>query len=126
MKLTDRYVDLCRQLAEAGYVWQPRPGDWMLDIADESIGMITTYIHKPELLRKVNIQLPYGEQISSMLAELEIQQLTSDDSVSWSTHAGTEIYSCDTRAYEDNPDEEALAALVAAYRDRPQQRGARV
>lgn len=116
MKLTDRYVDLCRQLADAGYVWHPRPGDWMLDLMDDSIGMLTTAIKRPELLIRVNVQLPYGEQITALLESSGVRVVIEGDEQRWIASDGSLVYACSCARFVEAPDEEALAALVEEFR----------
>jgi len=124
MKITERYVELCRELAAAGYVWMPRAGDWMLDLEDGSIGMLTMHIERPDLLRRVNVQIPYGLQIAELL---EARGCTWRDGGGerqgaagrvWFDASGQELHRCTASALEDNEDEEALAALVADFRRR--------
>jgi len=115
MKLTERYIQLCRDLADAGYVWNPRPGDWILDITDESIGMLTTYIEQPERLRAVNIQIPYGLQIHDLLLERKCSRVDLSGGARWDDRVGVQLYECDAAAIKANEDEEALAALVIDF-----------
>ncbi|NUQ35533.1 MAG: hypothetical protein HUU29_11410 [Planctomycetaceae bacterium] len=116
MNLTERYVVLCKELASLGYQWTPRPGDWILDITDESIGMLTTYIEKPELIRKVNVQIPYGDQIKELLAKRGCLENVQGGNVIWLDSKGNEIYRCTAEANKLNDDEHSLAALVEDFR----------
>jgi hypothetical protein len=122
VKLTERYIALCRELADAGYVWEPRPGDWMLDLNDESVGMLTTFIENAALLRANNTQIPYGSQIADMLAARGVMMARDGDTKGaagdavWRDRAGREVYRCAAAALDENEDEESLAALVAAMR----------
>lgn len=117
MKLTERYVELCRELAGAGYQWDPRPGDWMLDTEDGSIGMLTTHIERPGLLRRVNVHLPYGMQIDGLLEQRGCSwRGTGDGGREWLARDGVRLHVCGAGALEEAGDEEALAALLADFR----------
>ena len=115
MNLTERYIQLFKELADLGYDWSPRAGDWILDITDESIGMLTTYIEKPELIRKVNVQIPYGEQIHELLDRRGCKRDGDEQSIYWVDHTGKELHRCSMSDYECNDDEHALAALVEDF-----------
>lgn len=113
MRLTERYIELCRELAAAGYVWEPRPGDWMLDRDDGSIGMLTTYIERPELLRRANLQVPYGDQIREMLSARKCTVEEGEGGWCWRDRDGSVLHRAEVDPEAE--DEEALAALVAEY-----------
>jgi hypothetical protein len=123
MKLTERYIQLCRELAEAGFVWQPRPGDWMLDLNDDSVGMLTMGIENPALLRANNVQIPYGEQIADLLAAEGAHRFEEASEVVWRSADGTELHRYSLVAIRaagaEDEDEESLVALVALYRRKP-------
>jgi hypothetical protein len=117
MKLTERYVELCRELAEAGYVWNPRPGDWMLDLEDGSIGMLTMHIERPALIRRVNVQIPYGLQIAELLAARGCLWRDRDEGGRvWVDAGGAVLHECAAPALAESEDEEALVALVMDFR----------
>lgn len=66
-RITEEYVQGALELAKAGYPWRPAPGDWMLDLDDHSIGMLTTPVKRPEMIRRLNIHLPTQVQTEEML-----------------------------------------------------------
>jgi hypothetical protein len=115
MHLTERYIQLCRELAAAGYQWQPRPGDWMLDLNDESVGMLTTYIQRPELVVRNNVQLPYGNQIGDLLTARGITTSADGPDQIWRSREGQELHRCPSDQLADHGDEEALVALITDY-----------
>lgn len=116
MKLTEDYIDLCVRLEELGFVWQPRPGDWMLDKSDASVGMITTHIEDGRMLRNLNTQIPYGSQIVDLLAERQCRvPLAQDSACEWFDRHGEALHSCTPEAFADNDDVEHLRALVADF-----------
>ncbi|MCA8939549.1 MAG: hypothetical protein KDB07_07065 [Planctomycetes bacterium] len=115
MKLTEEYIDLCLELEALGYVWQPRPGDWMIDKSDDSIGMITTQIKDGTMLRRLNAQVLYGSQIVDLLAERGAR-LQVAEGHEWFDREGALLHRCSAEAYASNDDEESLKALVEDYR----------
>ncbi len=119
MALTERYITLCRKLAASGYQWQPRPGDWILDKMDESLGMLTTYIERPELLQRVNIHVPYGPQIAELLEGQSCQRLENEKGVFWVNADGQEVYCSTFKAWAEDPELEELEALVHLYLHKP-------
>lgn len=67
-RITEEYVQAARELERAGYEWRPGPGDWILDRDDQSIGMLTTPVKRPGLIRRLNTHLPTHAQVDEMLA----------------------------------------------------------
>ncbi len=117
MHLTERYIQLCRELAAAGYQWQPRPGDWMLDLNDESVGTLTTQIQRPELVVRNNVHLPYGSQLSDLMALRGIEPSGASTSERvWTDRNGALLHKCDADQAAAFPDDEALLALIADFR----------
>ncbi|CAG0931914.1 hypothetical protein PLCT1_01924 [Planctomycetaceae bacterium] len=68
-RITEEYCAASLALELAGYEWQPRPGDWMLDRDDASIGMLTLPVRDGAQIRKLNTHIPTYIQVGAMLDE---------------------------------------------------------
>lgn len=68
-RLTEEYCAAAIALEQAGYDWQPRPGDWMLDRDDASVGMLTLPVQDSAQVKRLNIHIPTYVQVNAMLDE---------------------------------------------------------
>ncbi len=73
-RITEEYCAASLALEKAGYVWQPRPGDWMLDRDDASIGMLTLPVQDGVQIRRLNTHIPTYIQVGAMLGELNVSE----------------------------------------------------
>lgn len=115
-RITEEYCAAALALEQAGYVWQPRPGDWMLDRDDASIGMLTLPVRDGEQIRRLNTHIPTYVQVNAMLLEHGVHETSAGE-----FHARGRVVA------KFSPDEIAadeglcrLRALVAAMQPKAQ------
>ena len=82
-RITEDYCTAALALEQAGYEWKPRPGDWMLDRDDASIGMLTLPVHDGAQIRKLNTHIPTYVQVSAMLAERGVTEKRGHEIEFW-------------------------------------------
>jgi len=115
MNLTERYIELCKLLANAGYQWRPQPGDWMVDLTDDSIGMLTLEPDKPQLVAMVNVHLPMEPQVLSMLSQREVSHKAASGQVTWWDRHGKSIHECSAEVFACDSSLQHLEALVKSF-----------
>lgn len=115
MQLTERYIELCKRLAAAGYRWLPRAGDWMVDLTDDSIGMLTIEPDKPEQVAMVNVHLPLAHQLTALLGGFGIEEKAGPATTVWLDAQGHELHTADEAACKADLGAEQLTALVMLH-----------
>lgn len=90
-KITEEYVQAAIALEQAGYEWQPGPGDWILDKEDQSIGILTTPVEKAWLMRRLNTHLPTNVQVDELLASVGVTWSEQADSWAFVAADKTEL-----------------------------------
>ena len=73
-RITEDYCEAAQALERAGYEWAPRPGDWMLDRDDASVGMLTLPVQDGAQVKRLNIHIPTYVQVSAMLDKLAVRE----------------------------------------------------
>ena len=73
-RITEDYCEAAQALENAGYEWAPRPGDWMLDRDDASVGMLTLPVQDGAQVKRLNIHIPTYVQVSAMLDKLAVRE----------------------------------------------------
>lgn len=74
-RITEDYCEASLALEKAGYAWTPRPGDWMLDRDDASVGMLTLPVQDHAQVKRLNVRIPTYVQVSAMLENLEVREV---------------------------------------------------
>lgn len=112
-RITEEYCQASIELEQAGYCWMPRPGDWMLDRDDASVGMLTLPVQDPAQVRRLNTHIPTYVQVNAMLDQRGVRERNGE---------GVEFLKGDQRVAHFSREEYAedeglcrLRALVAAY-----------
>lgn len=117
-RITEEYCALAVELEQAGYVWQPRAGDWLLDRDDSSVGMLTLPISDQAAVRGLNYHLPTYVQVNEMLERLKVE-LASACGAIVARLKGREIARFDEAQFRAEEALCRLKALVAAFRAGP-------
>jgi hypothetical protein len=73
-RITEDYCAAALALEKAGYEWTPRPGDWMLDRDDASVGMLTLPVQDGAQVKRLNIHIPTYVQVSAMLDRMAVRE----------------------------------------------------
>jgi hypothetical protein len=110
-RITEDYVQAALKLAASGYEWEPRPGDWMLDKDDHSIGMLTVPPNRPEMIRRLNVHLPTFAQVDALLDERGI----SHKEGLFQNTQGTAIAEFTPEEWQSDPALCKLKTLAASY-----------
>jgi hypothetical protein len=113
-RITEDYVQAALELVEAGYLWAPAPGDWMLDRDDHSIGMLTVPVSKPDLVRRLNAHLPTYVQASELLNARGVREIGDG---TFLRPDGSALIAFSAEQWRADPAVCRLKALAAAIRE---------
>ncbi|CAG0989950.1 hypothetical protein PLCT2_02413 [Planctomycetaceae bacterium] len=111
-RITEDYCEAALALEKAGYEWTPRPGDWMLDRDDASVGMLTLPVQDAAQVKRLNIHIPTYVQVSAMLDRLGVREERGRE-VSFVRASGV-VTRCSNAEFSADEGLCRLRALVAA------------
>ncbi|GIK51967.1 MAG: hypothetical protein HUU03_01720 [Planctomycetaceae bacterium] len=114
-RITEEYCVLAVELEQAGYFWQPRAGDWVLDRDDSSVGMLTLPITDQATVRRLNYHLPTYVQVNEMLDRMVVKFVSSGGAIVASL-GERELARFDAAHFQAEEAACRLKALVAAFR----------
>lgn len=114
-RITEEYCTLAMELEQAGYLWQPRAGDWVLDRDDSSVGMLTLPITDQAAVRRLNFHLPTYVQVNEMLDRMNVQVIESEQAVLFMA-ASRELLRVPLELFCAEEATWRLKALVEAFR----------